>query len=167
MANLPTALERREFLYGRPKKTPDFAALGKGYEDAGIYNDAIECYEKIADETLRKQKLSGVRATAIKEGIHFLLNRLDNSLPLSMDEWHEAAVKAKQLGKLQYAYKSAQRTEDAKLIDELREALGIPKPGEPQPGEEGFVDYLQSGEGEVPAEEGAEAEASKEDEAVG
>ena len=147
MANLPNALDRRDYLYSKPKRKPDFEALGTEYESVGNLSDSVECYERIEDESTRHRKLKGVRATAIKTGIFFLLNTIDNTLPLSKDEWIETARKAKELGKLQYFYKAAQRSEDEALIDEAREALGLPKPGE----EEGFVDYLQSAEGEVPA----------------
>ena len=82
MADMPTALERREFLYGKPKKTPDYAGLGDKYEQAGNLNDAAECYEKLADPQ-RQQKLEGLLARGIKEGNHFLLNRLANTIPVT------------------------------------------------------------------------------------
>lgn len=148
----PNALERREILYAKPKKKPDFEKVGSSYEASGNLSDAVECYERIADEGKRTLKLKGVRETAIKQGIHFLLNRIHNSIPLSQEEWFTAAKNAKDLGKIHYAYKSAQRAEDEALVNEFREALGIPDPNAPQPGDEGFVDYLQSGEGAVPEE---------------
>jgi len=145
----PNALERREFLYAKPKKKPNFEALGTSYEASGNLGDAVECYERIEEEGKRTLKLKGIREASIKQGNHFILNRLHNSIPLSQEEWFTAAKNAKDLGKIHYAYKSAQRAEDEALINELREALGIPDPAAPQPGAEGFVDYLQSGEGAV------------------
>ena len=158
MANLPNALDRRDYLYSKPKKKPDFEALGTDYEAAGNLSDSIECYERMDDEAKRHLKLKSVRATAIKGGVFFLLNRIDNTLPLSKDEWIETARKAQELGKLQYFHKAALRSEDEALIEVAREALGLPKPGE------GFVDYLQSGEGETPEDDDEDDSA---DEALG
>lgn len=152
MAN-PDALERRQILYAQPKKKPNFEKVGSDYEASGNLSDAVECYERIAEEGKRTAKLKGVREIAIKQGIHFLLNRIHNSIPLSQEEWHQAAKNAQGLGKIHYAYKSAQRAEDEALVGELREALGIPDPNAPQPGDEGFVDYLQSSEGVVPSDD--------------
>tara|TARA_R110002072_G_scaffold142432_1_gene287741 strand:+ start:182 stop:673 length:492 start_codon:yes stop_codon:yes gene_type:complete len=151
----PNALDRREYLYSKPKKKPDFEALGTNYQESGNLSDALECYERIEEEGKRTLRLKGIREIALKQGNHFILNWVGNSLPLSQEEWHSAALTAKSLGKIHYAYKSAQRAEDEALVNELREALGIPDPSAPQPGAEGFVDYLQSGEGAIP-EAGAE-----------
>lgn len=165
MGELPNALDRREYLYGQPKRKPKFESLGDDYAAAGNYSDAFECYERL-DPERRDSKLKAMSHEALKDGNYFLLNRIDAHLPLKPDDWLDAARKAKDSGKLLYAYKSAQRGEDPALIDELREALGIAKPAA---AEEAFVDYLVSGEGQVLPEGGDEPPAGdpEGEEAVG
>lgn len=155
MGELPNALERREYLYGEPKRKPKYETLGDDYAAAGNFSDAVECYEKL-EASKRDAKLKSLRSDAMKEGNYFLLNRIDAHLPLEPSEWHEAARKAQAGGRLLYAYKAAQKSEDEALVDATREALGIAKPQAP----EAFVDYLTSGEGQVEAE-GDESEAAE------
>jgi bacterioferritin (cytochrome b1) len=126
-SGLPDALDRRHLLYGTHKREPNFADLGERYEKAGRRNDALECYEKVPDEQARRALIKGLRDFALEEGIHFLLNRIHLAIPLDAKDWLAAALKAKDKGKFHYALASAERAEDAALVTELKEILGIPE----------------------------------------
>lgn len=171
---LPDALERREILYGQPKRKPDYAELGKRYAEDGRRNDALECFEKLQDKEQRSALLKDMRDEAIKKGLHFVLNRLNASLPVEPGQWLEAAKNARAQGKLLYALASAKRAEDEKLVAELEQELGIERAEETvAPGLGAFdgVDGTEVAPGVMPTDSGrlavqpgiGEGEATKDD----
>jgi hypothetical protein len=155
----PDALERREILYGRPKKTPNFQAMGKGYQDAGILSDACEAYERIGDEGQRRAALEGVKVEAVAAGDWFILRRLDGTIGVSEMEWRSGLDAATKAGKLRYALRIAEQLADEAKVVELRKTLGFAVP-EPEGEGEG------EGEGEATATDG-DAPAEGEDAAEG
>lgn len=145
---VPNAIERRELLYGKPKKVPDFEALGRSYLDAGRRNDALESFEKVRKPELRAALIKELKQGAIKDGIWFLLNRIHNSDPVSESEWLETSRNARSAGKLQYALKSAERAGDEALVTELRGEMGLPiESDEPEPAEGETADEEAGEEG--------------------
>ena len=140
-------MERREILYGlKHKKTPEYAAIGDAYFDAGRRQDALQCYTRIKDADRRLERLHKVRTSAIKDGTWFLLKQFGMyKLPVTSEEWLEAAKAAKAAGKLNYALKNAELAGEESLVAELRETLGIGKPTLPE--------GMEESEGEEEAEE--------------
>ncbi|MGE0710012.1 MAG: hypothetical protein AB7N76_25835 [Planctomycetota bacterium] len=127
-SGLPDALERRNVLYGVPKRAPDYAKLGQRYAAAGRKSDALECFEKVTDQEQRRALIKGVQDEALKQGDYFLLNRTHNQAPLGPSDWLAAARNAREAGKLRYALKAAERAVDDGLVSELKAALGIVEP---------------------------------------
>lgn len=134
MAGIPDALERRTILYSLDHvKAPNYEAYGEMYHEAGRLADAMECFERIADEGKKAAKLKQIRLDAIKAGNQFLLNRVDIvSDPLTQDEWLQTAQNAESLGKFMYALKSARRAENEALVTKLEQQLGIDRPALPE-----------------------------------
>lgn len=154
---LPDALERREILYGKGRRAAEYAELGKRYQQDGRRNDALECFEKLEDKEQRAALLKDMRDDAIKQGLHFVLNRLHASLPVEQGQWLQAAKNAREQGKLLYALSSARRAEDAKLVAELEQELGIERVEEEvAPGLGAFdgVDGTEVAPGVMPTESG-------------
>ena len=158
-SGLPTALERREILYGDNKRPPDYAALGRDYLEAGRRADALECFEKVTDAEAKTQAIRELKQNAIRDGNWFLLRRVHLSQPLSTDEWREAAQRAKEQGKLRYALRSAREAKDEPLVLELEAALGIERAGElPAAVLEVPTEVSQGAEGSAGEAEGASAD---------
>jgi len=155
MAKLPDALERRNVLYGNPRKVPDFKQLGDDYRSAGRLSDACEAYEKIDDESTRLSLIRDLKNQAISEGSWFILNRIHRTAePVDAADWKAAFDNATAAGKLHFAHKIAVRLEDPVLIEELEKALGIYKAPE--------LPELPKGEQDEGDEAEAEAEAAAE-----
>jgi hypothetical protein len=138
--NNPDAMERRELLYGSPKRVPDYVAMGREYLESGRQTDAMEAFDRVPDDDERLKLIKEVKAVALKAGNYFILNRLNNTLELSKDEWLDAYDAAKAQDKLHYALKIARQIEDEVKIREAEEALGIapaePPEGQPAEGED-------------------------------
>ena len=128
MTKVPDALERRQLLYGRPKKQPNFAELGEGYLAAGRRGDALEAFDRIADAEERRARIAKLRDEAVGDGTVFLLERVAALDTVEEGHWKEASQAAEQAGKLRYALTAARRAGDAERIARLEELLGLRKP---------------------------------------
>ncbi len=122
---LPDALERRELLYGRPRRAPDYAALGDRYHEAGRRLDALEAYWRIPDEAARAERIARLEKEAVEHGGAFLLLRIATRQPVDRESWRKASANAEAAGKLRYALMAAKEAGDAEVIEALERKLGI------------------------------------------
>ncbi len=127
---LPDALERRELLYGRPRRQPDYAKLGERYLEAGRRSDALEAFWRLEDAEERQARIRSLKDEAVKEGGAFLLTRIATRDPVTADEWREASEKAEADGKLRYALAAARQAGDAARVKALEGSLGLGTPDE-------------------------------------
>ena len=127
---LPDALERRDLLYGRPRRRPDYANLGERYLAAGRRTDALEALWRIEDAEDRRSRIGALKDQAVKDGNAFLLARIASRDPVTADEWREASHKAETDGKLRYALTAARQAGDAARVKALEGRLGLGAPDE-------------------------------------
>lgn len=144
MTKIPDALERRDLLYGRPKRAPDYADLGERYLAAGRRADALEAFTRLEDAEDRRARIANLRDEAVGDGTVFLLERIAVVGSVEEGHWKAASQAAEQGGKLRYALTAARRAGDAARVADLEERLGLSKPALP--------------EGEGDADEGGESD---------
>ena len=119
MSELPTAIQKRDILYGVKKMSPEqLSGLGRSFESAGWLSDAADFYGQAKDEaSLRK-----LRDLATKDGDVFLFLKVSRSINES--EIPEAALlacseKAEQLGKNRYALKGYERLGRTDKVEQI------------------------------------------------
>jgi len=124
---LPSAIEKRNMLYAPDARRPfDAVGIGDAFADKGRLSEALDFYERITDESVRKERIERVKTNARMRGDAFLLGRIAGKgfLTVSKDEWREAANAAKGAGRLRYALRCAIQAGEEPLMAELRTALG-------------------------------------------
>lgn len=123
---LPSPIEKRNLLYAPdPKRPADWTAVGDAFLEAGRDCEALDFYERIVDESTRRDRCARVKKVAIERGDAFLLNRLANKGLVEKSEWLDAGKAAKAAGRLRYALKCAVVGGDEAQVAELKSQLGI------------------------------------------
>jgi hypothetical protein len=119
LSELPTAIQKRDILYGVRKMSPEqLSTLGASFEKAGWLSDAADFYSQAKNETA----LKAMRDRAVQEGDVFLFLKISRSLHES--EVPEAlllscAEKAEQMGKNRYALKGYERLGRADKVEQI------------------------------------------------
>jgi len=121
-SSLPSAVERREFLFGRESEKADHGALADGYQTQGRMTDALEFYAKAGDEA----GVERIRRIAVKSGDAFLLAQVVRTTgkPEEAAAWRETAERAERAGKIYFAraaYREAGDDDAANRLDETSE----------------------------------------------
>src|SRR4051794_6896390 len=125
--DLPGAIDKRNMLYAPDPRRPfDPLALGDGFAEKNRLPEALDFYERVTDATTRAERIGRIKTIVKMQGNAFLLNRISAKgfVPVSKDEWREAAQAAKKAGQPRYALRCAIQGEDEALTAELRTALG-------------------------------------------
>ena len=107
---LPTAVERRNLLYGKESRKADHRALGQDYFDAGRMADAAEFFTLANDQ----DGLDRIQKHALEQGDAFLLAQIERLTgePCDPDVWREMARRAEQLGKHHFVRQARVKTGD-------------------------------------------------------
>lgn len=124
---LPSPIDKRNMLYAPDPRRPfDPLALGDGYAEKNRLPEALDFYERVTDASVRNERVNRIKTIVKMQGNAFLLNRIavKGFVPVSKDEWREAAQAAKSAGQLRYALRAAIQAEEEALIAELRTTLG-------------------------------------------
>ena len=127
MTDLPTAIDKRNMLYAPDPRRPfNPVVIGDGFAEKGRLPEALDFYERITDIGTRGERIGRIKTIVKTQGNVFVLNRIATKgiLPVSKDEWREAAQAAKQAGQLRYALRAAIQAGEESLMAELRTALG-------------------------------------------
>jgi len=125
--DLPRAIEKRNMLYAPDPRRPfDALSLGDAFAEKGRLPEALDFYERVTDAAVRAERVARIKASALGQGNAFLLNRIASKghVPVSKDEWREAANNAKKVGRLRYALRAAIQAGEETLMAEMRAALG-------------------------------------------
>jgi hypothetical protein len=126
-SGLPTAIDKRNMLHAPDPRRPfDPLQVGESFEKLGRFTEALDFFERITDEGLRKDRVDRVRRAAVESGNAFILTRVANKgfAPVSKDDWKNVAAKAKAAGMLRHALRAAIQAGDEALTTEMRTALG-------------------------------------------
>src|SRR5262245_14168781 len=110
------------------KRPVDFLSTGDAFWEAGRHCEALDFYERIPDEAVKRDRLARVLAFAVGMGDAFVVNRLATKGNATKDDWVATAKAARAAGRLRYALKAAIAAGDEAQAAELREKLGIAKP---------------------------------------
>jgi hypothetical protein len=124
---IPTPIDKRNMLYAPdPKKPFDGAVIGDSFVAAGRLCEGLDFYERVADAKTRDERIARVKATALTQGDAFLLGRVaaKGFVPVSKDEWRQAAVTARSAGMIRHALRAAIQAGEEALMAELRAQLG-------------------------------------------
>lgn len=134
---LPSPLEKRELLWGKPKKAVDFEGTGDLYFDRGLLTDALEFYQRIPEEETRLERVMRIADHAVEEGDFFLLARLRALDIVGEEAMRTGGDNAREAGKLRYALKCYEAAGDEGRAAEVRRMLGIAEETpSPEEGEE-------------------------------
>ena len=120
-STLPSAVERRELLFGRESQKADHRALAVRYQEAGRLSDALEFFAKAGDEA----GVEEIRLTAVKHGDAFLLAQVERvtRTPADAATWRATAEAAERDDKLHFAMTAYQEAGDEAAAARLREAI--------------------------------------------
>src|SRR5262245_31217768 len=101
--DLPSAIDKRNMLYAPDPRRPfDPLALGDAFAAKNRLPEALDFYERVTDAGTRSERIGKMKERVKAQGNAFLLNRISAKgfVPVSKDEWREAALVAKQAGQL-------------------------------------------------------------------
>lgn len=126
-SGLPGAIDKRNMLHAPdPRKPFDPAQVGDGFHAVSRMTEALDFYERIADESTRKERIARVHKFALETGSAFLLTRIAGKgfVPVSKDDWKTVATRAKEQGMVRHALRAAIQAGDDALTAEMRQVLG-------------------------------------------
>lgn len=120
-STLPSAVERRELLFGRESQKADHRSFAARYQEHERLSDALEFFAKAGDEA----GVEEIRVIAVKHGDAFLLAQVVrvSGTPADAATWRATAEAAERDDKLRFAMMAYQEAGDEAAVARLREAI--------------------------------------------
>jgi len=120
IANLPTAIDKRDILFGVRKVTPDqLKSYAERMEAAGWINDAVDFWAQLKDTPNLKRIQNGTT----EEGDTFLflkISKILGDIEESLPALQKCSEKAESLGKFRYAIRGFERLGDTSRVESIR-----------------------------------------------